>query len=216
VRVDGAGRTDAGVHARGQVIAFTYEGRLLRDELQAALNALLAADVSIGRLRRVEPSFQPRYRARYREYRYDIWNGERSPLRERYAFRVRDELDIERMRSAATVFVGEHDFSAFGGRDAHPVRTVHRVDVRQQGRLVTVVVVGDAFLRGMVRRIVGTLLLVGRGKTSRGEVARALESTAPAFAGAAAPAHGLTLWHVPMGPERRTTTITDRATNKQD
>ena len=78
IRVDGAGRTDAGVHARGQVIAFTFNGRQGRDELQAALNGLLPADVSIGPLKRVDAGFRPRYRARHREYRYLIWNGTRN------------------------------------------------------------------------------------------------------------------------------------------
>src|SRR3954467_9333144 len=82
IKVDGAGRTDTGVHARGQVIAFTYAGALGRDGLQSALNGLLPSDISVGHLRRVDAAFRPRYRARYREYRYQIWNGARSPLRE--------------------------------------------------------------------------------------------------------------------------------------
>lgn len=202
VRVDGAGRTDAGVHARGQVIAFDYPGRLDRNELQGALNDLLPADVSVASVRRVESGFKPRYRATYREYRYEIWNGPRSPLRERYAFGVRDRLDLDAMREAAKVFVGEHDFSALAGRDVQPVRTLHSVEVRRDGRSITIVVVGNAFLRGMVRRIVAALLLVGTGKADREAVARALESSGPAFRGAAAPARGLTLWRVSMGPER--------------
>ncbi len=203
IRVDGAGRTDAGVHARGQVIAFTFNRRLGRDELQAALNGLLPADVSIGPLRKVEAGFRPRYRARHREYRYLIWNGIRNPLRERYAYGVRDELDVDRMREAAQVFLGQHDFSPFGGKDVQPVRTLHRVEVRRQGRLITITVVGDAFLRGMVRRIAAALIRVGRGQQSVEDVRRALAGKVPAFKGEAAPARGLTLWKVPMGPERK-------------
>ncbi len=142
IRVEGAGRTDAGVHARGQVIAFTYRGRLDRDELHRALTALLPRDIGLGTLRKVEAGFRPRYRARYREYRYLVWNGPPSPLRERYALGVREPLDVEAMAEAATVFVGRHDFSAFGGRDRQPVRTVHEVRVRRQGRSITIVVSG--------------------------------------------------------------------------
>ena len=216
VKVDGAGRTDAGVHARGQVIAFTYDGRLGRDELREAINGLLPADVSIGSLRRVAPDFRPRHRARFREYRYVIWNGPRSPLRERYAYGVHQALDIERMREAAEVFVGRHDFSPFGGFDRQPVRTLHRVEVRVQGEKITIVVVGDAFLRGMVRRIAAALIRVGKGKASVADVRAALAAKAPAFKGDAAPARGLTLWSVPMGPERNRSTTSDRTTNKQD
>ena len=88
--VDGAGRTDAGVHALGQVIGFTYTGRLPAEELGRALDALLPADVAIRDLRRAPTAFHPRYAARYREYRYTVWNGPRSPLRERTALWVRD------------------------------------------------------------------------------------------------------------------------------
>ena len=216
VKVDGAGRTDAGVHAAGQVIAFTYDGRLARDELQEALNGLLPADVSVGRLRRVGDRFQPRYRARHREYRYRIWNGTRSPLRERYAYGVREPLDIERMREAAQVFVGEHDFTAFGGKDVQPVRTVSRVEVRRQAQMITIVVVGDAFLRGMVRRMTAALIRVGKGKAEVEDVRAALAVQRPAFKGEAAPARGLTLWGVPMGPERDRTKKRNGIDEQQD
>lgn len=213
VRVDAAGRTDAGVHAREQVIAFTYGGRLAAAELQGALEALLPADVSIRRLRRVEPGFRPRYRATRREYRYVVWNGPRSPLRERYAFGVREPLDIEAMQRAAQVFVGEHDFSAFGGADVQPIRTLHRVTVQRRGARVTIEVVGTAFLRQMVRRIVAALLRVGRGQATEAEISAALAGTEPAFGGDTAPARGLTLWRVPMGPDRHEETAARAASD---
>ena len=98
IRVDAAGRTDAGVHASGQVIAFTYAGRLPAPELARALDALLPADVAVHGLRRVPREFHPRFAARYREYRYTVWNGPRSPLRERTALGVRVPLDEARWR----------------------------------------------------------------------------------------------------------------------
>jgi tRNA pseudouridine38-40 synthase len=215
VRVEGAGRTDAGVHAREQVIAFTYRGRLDRGELHQALSALLPRDIAIGPLRQVGMDFRPRYRARYREYRYLIWNGPRSPLRERFALGVEQSLDVDAMRHAAQVFVGRHDFSAFGGRDVQPVRTLHRVEVGKRGQLITVQVVGDAFLRGMVRRIVAALLRVGLGRADADAVRSALAGRRAAFDGEAAPAHGLTLWKVPMGPPHERRAYDEQEHNEQ-
>jgi tRNA pseudouridine38-40 synthase len=203
-RVEAAGRTDAGVHATGQLIAFTYVGRLSAAELARALDALLPADVALHGLRRVEPGFRPRYAARYRAYRYTVWNGPRSPLRERYALGVRAPLDAAAMADAAHVLVGRHDFSAFGGSDRQPVRTLHRVGVRKEGRTITIDMTGDAFLRQMVRSIVAALLRVGTGEASAAELAAALERRERAFSGAVAPAHGLCLRRVVTGRTTRT------------
>jgi len=197
--VDGAGRTDAGVHATGQVIAFTYPGRLDAAALTEALNGLLPPDVAVRGVRRAPAGFHPRYAARYRDYRYTIWNGPHSPLRERTALRVRTDLDIAAMARAATALEGRHDFSAFGGADPQPVRTVHRVRVRRHGRLVTIDVRADAFLRGMVRRIVAVLLAVGTGRLDASAIPELLAARQPAFDGAAAPARGLCLRRVIMG-----------------
>ena len=203
VVVEGAGRTDAGVHARGQVIAFTYRGRLDRSELNRALAAGLPADIGLGPIVAVGSAFSPRHQARYREYRYLIWNGPRSPLRERQSLGVRERLDVAAMAAAANVFVGRHDFSAFGGTDRQPVRTLTKLSVIRRGDLITVTVIGDAFLRGMVRRIVAALLRVGHGRASAEDLAKALGERRPAFHGEAAAPRGLTLWRVPMGPRHQ-------------
>jgi tRNA pseudouridine38-40 synthase len=223
VTVDGAGRTDAGVHAREQVIAFTYRGRLGRGELQRAFSALLPTDIGLGPLAKVAADYQPRHRARYREYRYVIWNGPPSPLRERFALGVREPLDVRAMRRAGRIFVGRHDFAAVGGTDRQTVRTLHRVEISSEvtteGKLITIRVVGDAFLRGMVRRIVAALLRVGQGTTDAEEVRRQLAGKEPAWHGETAPARGLTLWRVPMGPphERRPKNeTTDKREQEQD
>jgi tRNA pseudouridine38-40 synthase len=200
--VMGAGRTDAGVHATGQVISFTYPGSLSAEALTEALNGMLPPDVAIRDIRRAPAGFNPRYAARYREYRYSVWNGPRSPLRERTALWVRTELDVAAMASAATAFLGRRDFSAFGGIDPQPVRTVHRIRVRREGSMVTIDVRADAFLRGMVRRIVAALLAVGRGTLEASAVPGLLTAGKPALAGAAAPAQGLCLRRVVLG--RRT------------
>jgi tRNA pseudouridine38-40 synthase len=199
IRVDGAGRTDAGVHAADQVIAFTWPGRLPEDELIRAFRAVLPPDIGIGRLWRVPADFRPRYAARRREYRYSIWNGPRSPLRERFALGYGEPLDVEAMDRAAQALVGRHDFSAFGGWDRQPIRTLQRVRVRRTGRLITIDVVGEAFLRQMVRSIVAALLRVGRGEATAEDLEAALRSPGRAFAGAIAPPQGLCLRRVILG-----------------
>jgi tRNA pseudouridine38-40 synthase len=198
-RVDGAGRTDAGVHAAGQVIAFTYGGGLSAANLESALAAILPRDVAVRDLREVPEAFNPRYAARYREYRYTVWNGPPSPLRERTALGVRVPLDTAAMARAGSVLEGRHDFSSFGAADRNPVRTVHSVRVRRSGSLVTIDVRADAFLRGMVRRIAAVLLEVGRGKMNEDAVREALAARSPALDGATAPAHGLSLRCVALG-----------------
>jgi tRNA pseudouridine38-40 synthase len=206
IRIDAAGRTDAGVHARGQVIGFNAPATKSPEELESALGALLPADVAIRRLRRERPDFHPRYAAVAREYRYTIWTGPRSPLRERYALGVREPLDVPAMAKAAQLFVGRHDFSAFGGADRQPIRTLTGVRVRREGRTITVSVVGDAFLRQMVRSIVAALIRVGRGEATAADLEAALRRGSPgkrAFAGAVAPPQGLCLWRVSIGRTRK-------------
>ncbi len=204
VRVAAAGRTDAGVHATGQVIAFSVSGRRLAPELARALDALLPADVALRSLRRVEPGWQPRHAARYRAYRYSVWNGPRSPLRERTALGLRVPLDVGAMAAAALVLEGRHDFSAFGGRHRQPIRALHRVRVRRRGRSITIDVIGDAFLRQMVRSIVAALLRVGRGEATADDLAASLASPERAFSGAVAPPQGLCLRRVGLGRALRT------------
>ena len=187
------------MHASGQVIAFTYAGRLTATELGEALDALLPPDVAIRDVRRAPAGFHPRYAARYREYRYTVWNGPRSPLRERTALGVRDPLDTAAMARAGSAFIGRHDFSAFGAADRTPVRTVHAVRVRREGRLVTIDVRADAFLRGMVRRMVAVLLEVGLGKMDETAVRAALAGPATGPRRGSRPGQGLCLRRVVLG-----------------
>ncbi len=181
------------------MIAFTYHGRLTGPELERALNGLLPPDVAVRGVRQADRAFRPRRAARYREYRYTIWDGPRSPLRERFALGVRVPLDTAAMAEAGAVLLGRHDFSAFGAADRNPVRTVHAVRVRRDGRVVTIDVRADAFLRGMVRRIAAVLIEVGRGTENADSVARMLAARTPALDGASAPARGLCLRRVALG-----------------
>ncbi len=198
------------MHALGQVIAFTYAGRLTTAELQSGLNGRLPPDIAVRDVRRAPARFHPRRAARYREYRYTVWNGPRSPLHERIALGVRTPLDIAAMARAGQVLVGRHDFSAFGATtDRQPVRTVDAVRIRRRGSLVTIDVRADSFLRGMVRRIVAVLVDVGHGKIDETDVRKALAARTPARNGATAPAKGLCLRRVVLGRRTETADETD-------
>jgi tRNA pseudouridine38-40 synthase len=203
IRIEAAGRTDAGVHATGQVIAFTWRGGMSAKQLGPAIGALLPGDVAIGPLKRVAPDFDPRRTAARREYRYSIWTGPRRPLRRRYVYELDEHLDVEAMQAAATHLVGRHDFSAMGRVQHTAVRTLYEVRVRRRGHLITIDVIGDAFLRQMVRSIVAALIRIGMGRATVEDLVRELRSPGRAFAGAIAPAQGLCLRKVTMGPSRQ-------------
>ena len=206
--VDGAGRTDAGVHALGQVIAFTFPARGSARRLEAALGGQLPPDIAVRDVRPVAPEFHPRRAARSREYRYTVWNGPHSPLRERHALGVRAPLDLAAMAEAGQAFIGRHDFSSFGAvvGDRSAVRTVHSVRIGRRGSLVTIDVRADAFLRGMVRRMVAILIEAGHGKMTETEVRAAIAARTPARHGASAPARGLCLRRVVLGRRQETET----------
>jgi tRNA pseudouridine38-40 synthase len=212
IRIKAAGRTDAGVHATGQVIAFTWPGGMSARELGPAIGALLPPDVAIGPLTRVAPDFDPRRAATRREYRYSIWTGPRRPLRRRGRYELDETLDAEAMDAAAQRLLGRHDFSAFGHVQHTAIRTLYEIRVRRRGHLVTIDVVGDAFLRQMVRSIVAALIRIGMGRATAEDLVEQARSAGRAFDGAVVPAHGLCLRRVTIGPiDRRT-----RTTRKQN
>jgi tRNA pseudouridine38-40 synthase len=196
IRVIGAGRTDTGVHAIGQVISFQTTNPLAEGTIRRGVNALLPGDVAAQEVREVPPDFHARFSATARTYSYTIWNAQTPrPLLRRIALWVDEPLDVAAMERAAAHIYGRHDFSAFGrppGRTAE--RTVRRASWlrSEDGRLVFEIE-ADAFLRGMVRALVGTFLRVGRGKMSAEELGEALHSRDRARAGPAAAAHGLCL-----------------------
>ena len=201
--VRGAGRTDAGVHAAGQVANFQAPasaasiptGGFLR-----GLNAQLPPDVAVLAVDEVAPDFDARFSARGKLYRYQVWNHfVRSPRHRRATWHCRAPLDLHAMREAATVFVGEHDFRAFRAADCErrtTVRLLRQLDVRREGAVVTFDVEGTAFLKNMVRILVGTLVQVGRGKLTRADLMRIQAAGDRTQAGQTAPAAGLTLIRV--------------------
>ena len=170
IRVTGAGRTDTGVHAAGMGIHFDTAWDRLLPVLQRALNAVLPTDIALRQLAETPPDFSARFSARSRAYRYTILNqGVRSPLAERYALRVSQPLDADAMDAAARCLIGQHDFGAFGTppRGDNTVREMYAAQVRRDGERLLIDLKANAFLYRMVRRIVGTLLWVGQGTSSR-------------------------------------------------
>jgi len=198
-RVVGAGRTDAGVHAKGQVIHFDAAWSHPIADLQRALNAVLAHDIAVISLDLAAPDFHARFDARSREYKYTVLNRPvRSPLAERFALHVPQELDAEEMNRACGRLVGKHDFLAFGWppRGENTVRTVLRAVCHRSGDLVHVEMEADAFLRSMMRRVVGNLLLVGLGDLSVEGMAGLLLQRHRRTPAVAVPAQGLCLMKV--------------------
>ena len=199
-RVTGSGRTDAGVHALGQVVNFFCDQELDLHRLRRGLNALTADDISIKDVEIVAESFDARRNGRSRTYEYRILNRPSpSPFYFNYAWHLHDSLDVRRMRKAILYLEGEHDFSSFraSGCDApHPTRTVYRTSLDQVGELLVFTIEATAFLRHMARNIVGTLVEVGRGLRAPQSVAELLEARDRTKAGPTAPPHGLFLMEV--------------------
>lgn len=197
LRVLAAGRTDAGVHASGQVACFSVERQIDPQVVLRALNALTPRDVTIRSTEIVSDDFDPRRHARRRAYVYRIWNARfPSPFWQRYAWHVPRLLDDQAMRTAAGQLVGTHDFSSFqaAGCDAdNPVRRITRSEITREGDLLVYEVEATAFLRHMVRTIVGTLTEIGLGDRPPDGMQRLLEARDRSQAGVTAPPQGLCL-----------------------
>ncbi len=199
--VRGASRTDAGVHAEGQLAAFDSMREIPARGWVLGLNQHLPEDVAVRAAHEVPPGYTPRFAARGKRYRYRMLvDPVRDPAWRARAWRV-SEVDVAAMTREALAARGTHDFIAFrssGDERENTVRTLSRVDVEHEAdpRVVAVVVEGNAFLYNMVRILVGTMVDVGRGRLEQGAVARALESRDRRVAGTTAPAHGLTLERV--------------------
>jgi len=222
VTVHGAGRTDAGVHALAQVASVQLTCEHPPEVLQRALNASLPWDVRVVNVREADAAFHARFSARAKTYRYVLCNGPFvSPFEHRYVWHVREPLDLDAMQAAAQTLVGTHDFAAFcssGSTPATTVRTIVRSSMTtragsalllppgapgavQAGRvdestLLVYEVIGNGFLRHMVRAIVGTLVDIGRGRHPPAWMAALLEDGRRSDAGATAPAQGLFLVRV--------------------
>jgi tRNA pseudouridine38-40 synthase len=208
VTTQAAGRTDAGVHALGQVVCFDAPRELPPSAYERGLSALLPQDVAVRSAREVAKAFDPRRDAQGKRYCYLISNRRgRSPLRRRTHWEIFAPLSVDAMRDAARPLVGRHDFSSFRAADCeagHPMRELRSLEVyRGEGEaadVVTLVFWGTAFLKHMVRNIVGSLVEVGKGKQPAEWVAQLLAARDRRLAGPTAPAQGLSLVEVLYGP----------------
>ena len=194
-----AGRTDTGVHAAGQVAAFDLEWAHSLEDLRNALNANLPLDMATREVRLAPEKFHPRFDADFRRYRYRLFCAPtRNPLRERFAWRVWPAVKVAELAPLPQIFIGTHDFAAFGSpprSHASTVRTIFLAGWRQVEDECWFEVQADAFLYHMVRRLVGTQVKVGQGKLPAESLSRALARQAKIPIGLA-PANGLTLLEV--------------------
>ncbi len=199
VRIKGAGRTDAGVHAQAQVVVFDTESAHSTATFVNALNHYLPPDIAVKDAHAVPTSFDPRRHAISRTYRYSILNSATpSPLARRFSHHIREPLDVERMQKAAALFIGEHDFRRFAAPlpagKTNSIRAIlHAYVQKTDDSLVTLHVEGSAFLQRQVRRMAGALVDVGRGKLSQGELQSMIDNEPTEKVARALPAHGLCL-----------------------
>ena len=202
-RLSVAGRTDAGVHARGQVVSFATGSGLAPAKIRSALNGALAPEVVVTAASFAPEGFDARFSASARRYRYAIDLGELpDPFTARYVWHRPGPLAVNAMRCAAGDLVGEHDFTSFcrhPGGDRSTVRDVRRVTIASRGDVVEIAITANAFLHQMVRSIVGTLVAVGEGRIDRTAVPAILAARDRSAAGHLAPARGLTLESVRFG-----------------
>jgi len=200
VSVVGASRTDAGVHARGQVASFRTERPIPLHGIRRGLNSLLPPEIAVRVADEVADDFHPRFSATGKHYRYTLLaRPDRSPRWRERAWHVAEPLALARMQAGAEPLLGEHDFAAFRAAGCTARTTRRRIDdvtIEPEGELVRVDVRGNAFLRNMVRIVVGTLVEVGIGRREPAQVAEILASLDRTRAGITAPAHGLELMEV--------------------
>ena len=199
IEISGSGRTDAGVHARGQVANFHCESAMPATEILENLRRYLPEDIGIYSCRDVSSRFHARLNAREKTYRYRIWNSDQPCVFERrFTTVLPEKLDIAAMERAAAHLVGQHDFSAFCGNakmKKSTVRYIRAIEIRQEGEELSITFTGNGFLHNMVRILVGTLVEVGRGERAADSIPE-LFGGKRAAAGFLAPAQGLCLMEV--------------------
>ncbi|MDN5293350.1 MAG: tRNA pseudouridine38-40 synthase [Eubacteriales bacterium] len=197
IKVNGAGRTDAGVHARGQVVNFRTSARIPPARYVPALNGMLPPDIRVMAAEEVDESFHARYSARAKTYTYTIYNASLPDVfRRLYTWHVSVPLNVEAMRKGAAFLLGRHDFSAFqatGSSARNPVRHLMELTLTCQGPEICLTFTADGFLYNMVRNITGTLVEVGMGRRAPEEIAAILASRERRRAGICAPPQGLCL-----------------------
>lgn len=193
----GAGRTDRGVHAKGQCCVFDAETKVPVERMARAINSQLPADIAVQSVEIVDQDFHPRFGAKRKTYRYQILNTKlRDPFLYKYAWLYPYNINVDIMREAAAHMIGEHDFACFcaaGSTVKDTVRSIYSINIKEENGLITVDICGNGFLYNMVRIIVGTLIHVNEGKLSTGDIPKIIESKDRRLAGPTAPPQGLTM-----------------------
>jgi len=203
-RLHSSSRTDAGVHALGMVAQVEIADEQVKmpiGKIPVAINAHLPPDIRVQAAKRVRATFDARFNAKGKQYRYLLWNAPAmNPLLRHQAWHLARPLDLETMREAAKSFLGRHDFKSLAATREYEmkstVRTLRRCDIRRNGPLLTFIIEGDGFLYKMCRGIVGTLAQAGQGKIAPSDIKEILGRKDRRAAGMTAPAHGLVLWKV--------------------
>lgn len=200
VSITGASRTDAGVHAIGQVAHFDFPLKPTIGDLRKALNGTLPWDIRVVRLKRVRPTFHAQKDAKKKRYRYRIFNGPvLPPFEYGRALHVRRPMNVERILEAAQCFLGTHDFTSFAAASTSvktKTRTILKSDIRRRGFWLTYQVEANGFLHHMIRNIVGTLVEIGTGRRASHEIQRLIAAQDRTLVGPTAPPDGLFLVHI--------------------
>jgi tRNA pseudouridine38-40 synthase len=202
IRIKAASRTDAGVHASGQVVGFRTDSTLPLNSFVDGLNHYLPRDIAVKQAGRADDSFDVRRGAVSREYKYYVLNSPtHSPMRQDFSYRVEGDLDIEAMNQACRALAGRHDFASFvssaeTARSKRTVRDVIKAEITRDEDMIILDMVANSFLPHQVRNTVGSLLKVGQGKMTVDEFKRMVEAKTPGLAGPTAPAEGLCLVRV--------------------
>lgn len=197
IKLIGSGRTDAGVHALGQVANFITNASIPGDKYKYILNNVLPDDISIINSEEVDISFHSRYSAKKKRYKYVIHTRKMpSPIYRNYSYHYKRNLDLDKMKKASEYFIGTHDFSSFKGRKSvvkSNIRTIYEIKFQRVNDFIEITFKGDSFLKYMIRIIVGTLINVGIGKTTIDEIPYIINSKNRDKAGKTAPPQGLFL-----------------------
>lgn len=200
INVVATGRTDAGVHARKQVINFFTNSRIPEEKWEVALNSILPDDIIIMSSSKVQPKFHSRYDVKVKTYRYNIYNQRKIDVfRRHYTWHCPYSLDIDMMKEASRLFIGEHDFTSFssGKTDIeNKVRKIYKSDIWQDGNEIIFQISGSGFLYNMVRIIMGTLIEIGKGKMETDDILKLFQQKNRIQATKTVAAKGLTLWDV--------------------
>lgn len=196
IQLIGSGRTDASVHAKGQVANFHATNKYTTEEIYKYVNHYLPEDIAVISVEIVDDTFHSRYNVTKRHYQYNIWNGVHSNVFERkQSYWVTDTLDVKKMKQAATVFIGKHDFLGFStkSKKKNTIKEIYDITITKEESMITIDIYGDGFLYNMVRIMVGTLIEIGLSKKNINAIERTFHTKNREEAGFTVPGKGLCL-----------------------